>query len=68
MKLQCDSIIDDYNQWMAADKHLKASDEHGQQQKFYLIKEPLKEEEKIQQAEIEQSSKVGQVLEPLSTA
>ena len=31
MKLQCDAIIQDYYQWMTADKHLRASDEHGQQ-------------------------------------
>ena len=35
MKLQCDAIIQDY-QWLIADKHLRASDEHGQQWKFYL--------------------------------
>ena len=52
MKLQCDFIIDDYYQWMVGDKHLRA-DGLGQQWKFYLIKEPVTEEEKIQQAEVE---------------
>ena len=51
MKLQCDFIIDDYYQWMVGDKHLRA-DGLGQQWKFYLIKEPVTEEEKIQQAEV----------------
>ena len=55
MKLQCDFITIDYYQWMTANKHLRASDKHGQQWKFYLIKEPLTEEEKIQQA-------VGQLI------
>ena len=48
MKLQCDSIIQDHCQWMTADKHLRASDEHGQQWKFYLIKEPVTDEERVQ--------------------
>ena len=67
MKLQCDFIIDDYYQWMVGDKHLRA-DGLGQQWKFYLIKEPVTEEEKIQQAEVEQLPKVGQVVEPVSPA
>ena len=48
MKLQCDAIIQDYYQWMTADKHLRASDEHGQQWKFHLIKEPVTDEDKAQ--------------------
>ena len=63
MKLQCDSIIQDCYQWMTADKNLMVSDEHGQQWKFYLIKEPVTEEERIQQAEVRQ---VGQEVEPMS--
>ena len=69
MKLQCDSIIQDYYQWMTADKHLKASDEQGQQWKFYLIKEPVTDEEKVQRAaEVEQLPKEEQVLEAVSPA
>ena len=64
MELQCDVIIDDYYQWMVGHKHLRA-DGLGQQWKFYLIREPVTEE-KIQQAEVEQLPKVGQVLEPVS--
>ena len=65
LKLQCDFIIDDYYQWIVGDKHLRA-DGLGQQWKFYLIKKPVTEEEKIQQTEVEQLPKVGQVLEPVS--
>ena len=65
MKLHCDVIIDDYYQWMVGDKHLRA-DGLAQQWKFYLIRESVTEEEKIQQAEVEQLPKVGQVLEPVS--
>ena len=46
-------------------EHLRA-DGLGQQWKFYLIKEPVTEVEKIQQPEVEQLPKVGQVLEPVS--
>ena len=45
MKLQCDAIIQDYYQRMTADKHLRVSDEHGQQWKFYLIKELVTDED-----------------------
>ena len=69
MKFQCDSIIQNYYQWMTADKNPKASDEHGQQWKFYLIKEPVTDEEKVQRAaEVEQLPKEGQVLEPVYPA
>ena len=69
MKLQCYSIIQDFYQWMTADKHLRASDEQGQQWKFYLIKDSVTDEEKIQRAaEVEQLPKEVQVLEPVSAA
>ena len=66
MKLQYDAIIQDYYQWMTADKHLRASDEHGQQWKFYLIKEPVTDEDPA--AEVGQLPKERQVLEPVSPA
>ena len=54
---------------MTADKHLRVSDEQGQQWKFYLIKEPVTDKEKVQQAaEVEQLPKEGQVFEPVSPA
>ena len=68
MELQCDFMIHGYYQAMVGDKHLRA-DGLGKQWKFYLIKEPATEEEKVQQAaEVEQLPKVGQVLEPVSPA
>ena len=66
MELQCDFMIDEYYQAMVGDKCLRA-DGLEKQWKVYLIKEPAKGEEKVQQAaEVEQLPKVGQVLEPMS--
>ena len=49
MKLQCE-VFDEYFQGMVGDKHLRA-DGLGKQWKFYLIKEPATEKEKVQQTE-----------------
>ena len=58
MKLQCDSIIQDYYQWMTADEHLRASDEHGQQWKLYLIKKPVTEGEGYSKQKLDKLDKM----------
>ena len=69
IRRECDVIIQEYDNWVTSKKqYWRTTDEKGQDWKFYLVKEPIPKEEKVQQAVVDgQEEQGGQELSNVSS-
>ena len=69
IRRECDVIIQKYGNWVTSKKqYWRTTDEKGQDWKFYLVKELIPKEEKVQQAVVDgQKEQGGQGLSDVSS-
>ena len=69
IRRECDIIIQEYDNWVTSKKqYWRTTDEKGQDWKFYLVKDSIPKEEKVQQAVVDgQEEQGGQELSDVSS-